>query len=129
MRTRSIAAKVDLETAPLRDCISYYNGEGNAAPGSLAYYGGGIPAQWHKGGDSSRGHRPGADARPRSIRARSLDAVRSARGRSPMDPVSLIVSALALGANAGIKEAFSEAGKDAYNKLTASVCATAWLAT
>jgi len=34
-----------------------------------------------------------------------------------MDPVSLIVSALELGANAGIKEAFSEAGKDAYNKL------------
>ncbi len=32
---------VDVETAPLRDCISYYNGEGNAAPGSLAYYGGG----------------------------------------------------------------------------------------
>jgi cyclohexanone monooxygenase len=37
--------EVDLETAPLRDCISYYNGEGNAAPGSLAYYGGG---KWHK---------------------------------------------------------------------------------
>jgi hypothetical protein len=36
---------VDLATAPLRDCISYYNGEGNAAPGSLAYYGGG---KWHK---------------------------------------------------------------------------------
>jgi cyclohexanone monooxygenase len=37
--------EVDLETAPLRDCISYYNGEGNAKPGSLAYYGGG---KWHK---------------------------------------------------------------------------------
>ena len=36
---------VDIATAPLRDCISYYNGEGTAAPGSLAYYGGG---QWHK---------------------------------------------------------------------------------
>jgi cyclohexanone monooxygenase len=36
---------VDIATAPLRDCISYYNGEGNAAPGSLAYYGGG---KWHK---------------------------------------------------------------------------------
>ena len=36
---------VDVATAPLRDCISYYNGEGNAAPGSLAYYGGG---KWHK---------------------------------------------------------------------------------
>jgi cyclohexanone monooxygenase len=35
----------DIATAPLRDCISYYNGEGNAEPGSLAYYGGG---QWHK---------------------------------------------------------------------------------
>ena len=37
--------EVDIATAPLRDCISYYNGEGNAAPGSLAYYGGG---NWHK---------------------------------------------------------------------------------
>ena len=35
----------DIRTQPLRDCISYYNGEGNAEPGSLAYYGGG---QWHK---------------------------------------------------------------------------------
>ena len=35
----------DIATAPLRDCISYYNGEGNAEPGSLAYYGGG---NWHK---------------------------------------------------------------------------------
>ncbi|HMK10337.1 MAG TPA: NAD(P)/FAD-dependent oxidoreductase [Acidimicrobiales bacterium] len=30
----------DLMTAPLRDCLSYYNGHGEAAPGSLAYYGG-----------------------------------------------------------------------------------------
>jgi len=37
--------KADIATAPLRDCISYYNGEGNAEPGSLAYYGGG---NWHK---------------------------------------------------------------------------------
>jgi cyclohexanone monooxygenase len=36
---------VDIATAPLRDCISYYNCEGTAVPGSLAYYGGG---QWHK---------------------------------------------------------------------------------
>jgi len=36
---------VDVATAPLRDCISYYNGEGTATPGSLAYYGGG---KWHK---------------------------------------------------------------------------------
>jgi cyclohexanone monooxygenase len=35
----------DIATAPLRDCLSYYNGHGDAAPGSLAYYGGG---QWHK---------------------------------------------------------------------------------
>jgi hypothetical protein len=30
----------DLATAPLRDCLSYYNGHGDAEPGSLAYYGG-----------------------------------------------------------------------------------------
>ncbi len=35
----------DIATAPLRDCISYYNGHGDAEPGSLAYYGGN---QWHK---------------------------------------------------------------------------------
>ncbi len=35
----------DLSTRPLRDCISYYNGEGGAEPGSLAYYGG--PQKWH----------------------------------------------------------------------------------
>jgi cation diffusion facilitator CzcD-associated flavoprotein CzcO len=37
--------QADIDTAPLRDCISYYNGEGGAEPGSLAYYGGG---KWHK---------------------------------------------------------------------------------
>ena len=36
----------DILTGPLRDCISYYNGEGKAEPGSLAYYGG--PAKWHE---------------------------------------------------------------------------------
>ncbi len=36
----------DLRTRSLRDCISYYNGEGTAEPGSLAYYGG--PQQWHE---------------------------------------------------------------------------------
>ncbi len=36
----------DLNTRPLRDCISYYNGEGKADPGSLAYYGG--PKKWHE---------------------------------------------------------------------------------
>ncbi len=35
----------DINTSPLRDCISYYNGHGDAEPGSLAYYGGG---RWHK---------------------------------------------------------------------------------
>jgi cyclohexanone monooxygenase len=37
--------EVDIATAPLRDCISYYNGEGKASPGSLAYYGG---RQWDR---------------------------------------------------------------------------------
>jgi cyclohexanone monooxygenase len=37
--------EADLMSAPLRDCLSYYNGEGNAEPGSLAYYGG--PQKWH----------------------------------------------------------------------------------
>ena len=36
---------VDISTSAFRDCISYYNGEGKAEPGSLSYYGGG---QWHK---------------------------------------------------------------------------------
>jgi len=36
---------VDLASQPLRDCLSYYNGEGTAEPGSLAYYGG--PQKWH----------------------------------------------------------------------------------
>ena len=35
----------DITTAPLRDCLSYYNGHGDAEPGSLAYYGGN---RWHK---------------------------------------------------------------------------------
>ena len=38
-------AEADIRTRPLRDCLSYYNGDGNAEPGSLAYYGG--PQQWH----------------------------------------------------------------------------------
>ncbi len=37
-------AEADLATAPLRDCISYYNGHGEGEPGSLAYYGG---RRWH----------------------------------------------------------------------------------
>jgi len=39
-------AEMDLLSAPLRDCVSYYNGDGNARPGSLAYYGGGQ--RWHE---------------------------------------------------------------------------------
>jgi cyclohexanone monooxygenase len=38
--------QVDISTQPFRDCISYYNGEGKAEPGSLAYYGG--PVKWHE---------------------------------------------------------------------------------
>ena len=38
-------AAMDTLTAPFRDCISYYNGDGTAKPGSLAYYGGGK--RWH----------------------------------------------------------------------------------
>ena len=37
--------QADLVSASLRDCLSYYNGHGEAEPGSLAYYGGG---RWHK---------------------------------------------------------------------------------
>jgi cyclohexanone monooxygenase len=37
--------KMDVASAPLRDCLSYYNGHGDAKPGSLAYYGGN---RWHK---------------------------------------------------------------------------------
>ena len=37
--------KADELTRPLRDCITYYNGHGEAEAGSLAYYGGGA---WHK---------------------------------------------------------------------------------
>ena len=38
--------EADLRTRPLRDCLSYYNGDGAAEPGSLAYYGG--PQSWHR---------------------------------------------------------------------------------
>ena len=44
--------EADIATAPLRDCLSYYNGHGDAAPGSLAYYGGG---NWHKWRDRGPG--------------------------------------------------------------------------
>jgi cyclohexanone monooxygenase len=38
--------EADIRTAAFRDCLSYYNGEGTAEPGSLAYYGG--PDKWHE---------------------------------------------------------------------------------
>jgi cyclohexanone monooxygenase len=38
--------QADIRTAAFRDCLSYYNGDGMAEPGSLAYYGG--PETWHK---------------------------------------------------------------------------------
>ena len=38
--------EADIRTRPFRDCLSYYNGDGNAEPGSLAYYGG--PQKWHE---------------------------------------------------------------------------------
>ena len=38
--------EMDLLSRPLRDCYSYYNGDGSAEPGSLAYYGGGD--RWHE---------------------------------------------------------------------------------
>jgi cyclohexanone monooxygenase len=38
----------DIATAPLRDCLSYYNGHGEAPPGSLGYYGGGNWYKWCK---------------------------------------------------------------------------------
>lgn len=38
--------EADLFTAPLRDSLSYYNGDGKAGLGSLVSYGG--PAKWHR---------------------------------------------------------------------------------
>ena len=38
--------EADINTQPLRDCISYYNGHGDGEPGSLAYYGG--AKKWHE---------------------------------------------------------------------------------
>jgi cyclohexanone monooxygenase len=38
--------EADILSAPLRDCLSYYNGDGTAEPGTLAYYGG--PEKWHQ---------------------------------------------------------------------------------
>jgi cyclohexanone monooxygenase len=36
----------DIASAKLRDCLSYYNGHGDAEPGSLAYYGGSAWQRW-----------------------------------------------------------------------------------
>ena len=44
--------QVDISTRPLRDCLSYYNGDGNAEPGSLAYYGG--PQAWRRHRDAAQ---------------------------------------------------------------------------
>jgi len=41
-----VGAYTDIRTRALRDCLSYYNGDGAAEPGSLAYYGG--PQKWHE---------------------------------------------------------------------------------
>ncbi|MFV0307798.1 MAG: flavin-containing monooxygenase [Desertimonas sp.] len=43
----------DVATAPLRDCLSYYNDHGGATPGSLAYYGGGNWHRWRKRAQST----------------------------------------------------------------------------
>ena len=40
--------EADIASAPLRDCLSYYNGHGEAEPGSLAYYGGPAWHRWRK---------------------------------------------------------------------------------
>ena len=45
--------EADVASARLRDCLSYYNGEGNAEPGSLAYYGGGAWHRWRKAAQDS----------------------------------------------------------------------------
>ena len=47
--------EADITTRPLRDCLSYYNGDGAAEPGSLAYYGG--PQKWHAASRARRRNR------------------------------------------------------------------------
>ena len=70
--------QADIATAPLRDCISYYNGHGEAAPGSLAYYGGG---NWHKW----RQRRPGDDGALRlRLGLTRSSGLRRARWRRPL---------------------------------------------
>ena len=43
--------QADAATAPLRDCLSNFNRYGQAAPGSLGYYGG---RQWHRRRDQAQ---------------------------------------------------------------------------
>ena len=77
--TPSTAAQADIATAPLRDCLSYYNGHGDAAPGSLAYYGGGRrgsgtasrPRRRWRRTCSARSQRSAAEAQARLAGARS----------------------------------------------------------
>jgi cyclohexanone monooxygenase len=46
--------EADVASAPLRNCFSYYNGHGEAEPGSLAYYGGGAWHRWRRQAEESR---------------------------------------------------------------------------
>ncbi len=69
----------DIATAPLRDCLSYYNGHGNAAPGSLAYYGGG---QWHKWRAARRRRRWSRTCSAAST-SRPTPSARAARSAGP----------------------------------------------
>ena len=58
--------QADIASAPLRDCLSYYNGHGDAEPGSLAYYGGG---RWHRLRIEERSRRAGSPTCSRRCRA------------------------------------------------------------
>lgn len=58
---------------------------------------------------------PLADRRP--VLPRALDDARCRRDDLPVDPVTVIVSAVALGAAAGLKETATRAVKDAYAVL------------
>lgn len=48
----------DLASAPLRDCSSYYNRDGEAQPGSLTYYGGADTWRrwWNEAGESGEAY-------------------------------------------------------------------------
>jgi cyclohexanone monooxygenase len=68
--------QADVATAPLRDCLSYYNGHGDAEPGSLAYYGGNRWHKYRREAQESLACRPRRLPRPRPQR-------RAARARPP----------------------------------------------